>query len=78
MQIQLVKDCDEVCCTRVVLNAMTGVLIRNTGGDTDAEEKPCEEEDGDGRDATTSPGMPGAPEAGRGREDPLLELQEGA
>lgn len=78
MQVQLVKDRDEVHCTRVVLNAMTGVLIRNIGGDTDAEEKPCEEGGRDGRDATTSPGTPGAPEPGRMRKDPLLEPQKGA
>lgn len=60
------------------LNAMTGVLTRNTGGDTDAKEKPCEEEGRHGRDVTTNPGMLGAPEAGRVRKDPLLEPQKGA
>ena len=29
------------------------------------------------KDAATSPGTPGVPNAGRGREDPSLEPQEG-
>ena len=48
------------------LNPMTGVLLR----DTDTEKKPREDGRTDGTDVTTSPGTPGAPDAGRGRKDP--------
>ena len=48
---------------------MTSVLARDRRGDTDPEE------DGgrDGRDAATSSGTSGAPNAGRGRRDPPLD-----
>lgn len=50
---------------RVALRPMTGVLGRDRRGDADTE-------DGgrDQRDAATSLGTPGAPDAGRGRTDP--------
>ena len=56
---------------------MTGVLVRDTRGDTDTAEKPREGGVRDGRDVTKSPEMPGAREAGRGRKDPPLEALEG-
>ena len=57
---------------------MTTVPIKVRTGGTDTEGKPQEEGRRHGRDAATSPGTPGAPEAGRGSKDPPLEPQEGA
>ena len=39
---------------------MTGVLVRDRRGAADAEEEPREDGGGDGRDAATSLGTPGA------------------
>ena len=46
---------------QLVLNPVMGVLIRDRRGDTDTEEKLREDGGRDGRDAATSPGMPGVP-----------------
>lgn len=59
------------------LNPMAGVLAREIRGDTDTEEEPSEDGGRHGRDETTSPGMPRAPEAGRCIKDPPLEPWEG-
>ena len=50
---------------------------RQKKGDTDTEDKLQEDRGRDGREEATSPGTLGAPEAGKGRKDPILELLEG-
>ena len=50
---------------------------RQKKGDTDTEDKLQEDRGRDGREEATSPGTPGAPEAGKSRKDPLLESLEG-
>ena len=54
------------------------MLLRDPRGETQTRREPCEGRRTDGRDAATSPGPPGGPEAGRGRKDPPLEPLEGA
>lgn len=48
--------------------------MSGAGEKTDTE-KPRKDRGGDRRDVARSPGTPGAPGAGRGREDPPLELR---
>ena len=43
----------------------------------DTEENPLKGRGRDGREGATSPGASGAPEAGKGRKDPILEPLEG-
>ena len=62
---------------RVALTPMAAVLVGDRRGDTDTEEKPREDRGRGEEDGPTSPGTPGAPEAGRGRKDRLLEPLEG-
>ena len=50
---------------------------RQKKGDTDTEDKLQEDRGRDGREEATSPGTLGAPEAGKGRKDPILEPLEG-
>ena len=54
------------------------VLLVDTGGDTDTEEKPWEDRGSDWREVATSPGLPGAPKSWKSRKDPPLEPLEGA
>ena len=64
---------------RVALNPMTGVLIRDREEiETQKRSHVRTEAEMGGGVMATSPGTPGAPEAGKGRKDPLLEHQEGA
>ena len=58
-------------CMRVGPESNDRCPCKSQKRDTDTE-KPCEGGGRDGREAATSPGMPGAPEAGRGRKDPPL------
>lgn len=51
--------------------------MSGAGEKTDTE-KPRKDRGGDRRDVARSPGTPGAPGAGRGREDPPPGAQEGA
>ena len=52
----------------MALHPTTRVLVRDRR-DADTEEEPREDGCGDGKDAATSLGMPGAPDAGRGGND---------
>ena len=54
------------------------VLLRDTRGDSDTEEKPHEDGGRDGREAATSPGPPETPRSWRRQEGPSLEPLEGA
>lgn len=60
------------------MSPTASVLVGHRRRPADAEDKPREDGGRDGRGAATSPGTPGAPEAGRGRKDPPVELLEGA
>ena len=59
---------------RVTFNTTDRVLLRDK---EDTVEEPLKGRARDGREGTTSPGTPGAPEAGKGRKDPILEPLEG-
>ena len=50
---------------KVAPNPIDRLLMRQMRKDT--EEEPCEDGGTDGREGATSPGTPGAPEAGKGR-----------